>query len=664
MSSSAIERTRRQSARRYRAEVERAWDAMTTTGELTDGRLREHVGASWRRCLAAGVLPATQLPRTVGGSTGLAERHAGNRELMLAAENTWRLLADILSDTHSVLIVADADGVVLDVAGNHEVVDRGRELYVAPGFDWSENGAGTNAVGTAIATGQPAEIDSVEHFCAVAKVWNCAAAPVRDTVDGTLVGVIDITTFGDAWHGHGLALAVTTAHQIEQTLQSRDLARNVQLLKWYQANLPRWSNHALLLLDRKGRIVTSNNHAQSLFRDRQLVERMVRGAALLSVDDARSIEDQLVALPHDLRAHALETYGRADGFEGGILVLDAVHSIGAKRGARRASEPPWKHAFRGIIGHSPGIEKLKARAARMARSTAPVLILGETGTGKELVARAVHNASPQAEGPFVAVNCGTLTPELAASQLLGYEPGAFTGAAPRGAAGQFEQADGGTRFRDEVGELPPDVQVNLLRVLQDNIVVRVGGHRERAVDVRVVAATNRDLEAAVSAGQFREDLYFRLCVLALELPPLRSRTGDIPLLAEATIAELNERYGFGPKRLGAELVAFLEQQPWPGNVRQLRAVVESMYVMAEGDRLTLADLPDEMITSDGTAASAAAAVPAAALFAPPLKTMANLERDAILAHLEACHGNRSQVARALGISRSTLYRKLADYGIG
>ncbi len=660
MQPSHLERTRRQSARRYRAEVERAWDVMTSTGQLVDDHLREHVAASWRRCLEAGVRPATQLPDVVAGGDALSERHAGNRELMLAAQNTWRLLADILSDAQSVLIVADPDGVVLDVSGNREVVDRGRELYVAPGYDWSEAGAGTNAVGTAIATGQPAEIESVEHFCSVAKVWACAAAPVRDTVDGSLVGVIDITTFGDAWHGHALALAVTTAHQIEQTLQSRDLARNVQLLKWYQANLPRWTNHALLLLDRKGRIVTSNNHAQSLFRDRQLVERMVRGASLLNVDDARSIDEQLAALPHELRAHALETYGRSGDFEGGILVLDAVRSVGTQR-RRALARSPGAHdghaAFRGIIGASPGIGKLKLRAARMARSTAPVLILGETGTGKELVARAVHAASPQAAGPFVAVNCGALTPELAASQLLGYEPGAFTGAAPRGAAGKFEQADGGTLFLDEVGELPADVQVNLLRVLQDNIVVRVGGHRERAVDVRVVAATNRDLEAAVAAGEFREDLYFRLRVLALELPPLRARSGDVALLAEAAIAALNERYGFGPKRLAPDLVEFFEQQPWPGNVRQLHAVVESMYVMAEGDRLGLADLPDEFLAGDD---SAALCPPAP----PPLKTMASLERDAILAHLEACGGNRSRVARALGISRSTLYRKLAEYGIG
>ena len=161
MQPSHLERTRRQSARRYRAEVERAWDVMTSTGQLVDDHLREHVAASWRRCLAAGVLPATQLPEAISGRDALAERHAGNREFMLAAQNTWRLLADILSDAHSVLIVADPDGVVLDVSGNRDVVERGRELYVAPGYDWSEAGAGTNAVGTAIATGQPAEIESV-----------------------------------------------------------------------------------------------------------------------------------------------------------------------------------------------------------------------------------------------------------------------------------------------------------------------------------------------------------------------------------------------------------------------------------------------------------------------------------------------------------------------
>ena len=658
MPQNQIERTRRQSARRYRAAVERAWDRLTVSGELSTDDMREHVSSSWRRCLAHGVSPVHQIPPEHARGDDVQLMRDSHREFMLAASNTWRMLADILTDTQSILLVADPRGVVLDVSGDPMVVDRARELYVAPGYEWSEHASGTNAVGTAIATLQPTEVDSVEHFCSVAKIWACAAAPVRDTVDGSLVGVVDITTFGEAWHGHSLALAVTTAHQIEQTLQSRDLARNVQLLQWYQSNLPRWSNHALLLLDRKGRIVTSNGHAQSLFRDRQLVERMARGAPLLTVTGGRVGDSHLAGLPHGLRAQALEAYGRTGEWEGGLLVLDAVHTIAP---ARRRLASPVAHeeslergAFRAIVAQSQVMEDLKLRAARMALAAAPVLILGETGTGKELFARAVHAASAVADGPFVAVNCGTLTRDLAASQLLGYEAGAFTGAAPRGAAGKFEQADGGTLFLDEIAELPSDVQVHLLRVLQDGIVVRVGGHRERQVKVRIVAATNRDLEVAAVAGTFRRDLYYRIKVLTLDLPPLRARREDIALLAEATIAELNERYGFGPKRLTPELAAHLEQQDWPGNVRELRAVIESMYVMARTDRLALDDLPVERD-------------PSPALLAPQpaveLKTMSSLERDAIAAHLAAHVGNRSKVARALGISRSTLYRKLAEYDL-
>ena len=519
------------------------------------------------------------------------------------------------------------------------------------------SGGGTNAVGTAIATGQPTEVESVEHYCSVAKIWACAAAPVRDTVDGSLVGVVDITSYAETWHGHSLALAVTAAHQIEQTLQSRDLARNVQLLQWYQSNLPRWSNHALLLLDRKGRIITSNGHAQSLFRDRQLVERMTRGAPLLEVA-AGAVRTPTSSICRMACARTrLESYGRGQDWEGGLLVLDAVRTIAPTRprlpGGGALSPATESSAFRAIVAQSEVMAGIKARAARMAAAAAPVLVLGETGTGKELFARALHAGSPVAAGPFVAVNCGTLTRELAASQLLGYEPGAFTGAAPRGAAGKFEQADGGTLFLDEVAELPPEVQVHLLRVLQDGVVVRVGGQRERQVKVRIVAATNRDLEADVATGLFRRDLYYRLKVLCLELPPLRARREDIALLAEAAIAELNERYGFGPKRLATELLAHLEQQPWPGNVRELRGVIESMYVMARDDRLTLGDYPQ------GPAAAPVGV--ASPILTLELKSMSSLERDAIAAHLAAHGGNRSQVARALGISRSTLYRKLAEY---
>ncbi len=250
----------------------------------------------------------------------------------------------------------------------------------------------------------------------------------------------------------------------------------------------------------------------------------------------------------------------------------------------------------------------------------------------------------------MAIKCDVLNRETAARELLGYEGGAFNGALPKGQGGKFEEADGGTLFLDEVGALPAELQVQLLRLVQEQSVLRLGGSRERPLSVRVIAAADQDLEAAVAEGRFRRDLYYRLRVLLLAIPPLRERAGDIVSLAETFIHELNEQYGLGPKRIGDDLRAVLEGHGWPGNVRELRAVVESMYVLSENDLLSSADLPPDLaVTRPAPAAS--------------LQTIADLERDAIARELVAQAGNRSRVARALGISRSTLYRKLVEYSL-
>jgi DNA-binding NtrC family response regulator len=253
---------------------------------------------------------------------------------------------------------------------------------------------------------------------------------------------------------------------------------------------------------------------------------------------------------------------------------------------------------------------------------------------------------------LLAVNCGTLTRELAASELFGYEAGAFTGAAPKGRAGKFEEADGGTLFLDEIGELPLDVQVGLLRVLQDNVVLRVGGNQERKVKVRIIAATNRDLEEDVAAGRFRLDLLYRLKVLSLRVPPLRERLDDLQMLV---VTRLHEAYGLGRKRVAPALLAALEAHAWPGNVRELHGVVESMYVLSDSDELTPADLPEGFALSR--------VVEAGALPAEAPRSISRMARAAIEAELAANGNNLSEVARRLGISRSTLYRKIKRYGL-
>lgn len=508
MGDSGLGRTRRQGSKLYYSQVQRAWEQMALTGAVGDSSLRGLVSESWARCLQHGVVPTSELLPCAADDARLAEMRESNSELLLASQNSWRVLGDILAGTESMMIVADAQGVILDACGSPAIMDQGAALCVAVGYEWSEVAAGTNAIGTAIATGSAAEVESVEHFCAIAKLWACAAAPVRDVFDDSLLGVIDVTTFGDAWHGHSLALAATTAHQIEQTLKSRELARNVQLLHWYQANAVRWALNPHVLLDRKGRVITSNARAQAMFRERGLDQRLVRGACLLEISSGAPIDSVVPELAYGLRVHACEAYGRGAEWSGGLLVLESAAGESGRCAAPVRSGASVDH-FAGIVGCSPVMTEIKRRAARAARGTAPVLILGETGTGKELFAHAIHRASPRAAGPFVAINCGLLTRELAASELFGYEGGAFTGALTKGHAGRFEQADGGTLFLDEIAELPLDVQVGLLRVLADTIVVRVGGTHARQLDLRIIAATNQDLAAAVAAGSFRRDLYYR-----------------------------------------------------------------------------------------------------------------------------------------------------------
>jgi transcriptional regulator with PAS, ATPase and Fis domain len=306
-----------------------------------------------------------------------------------------------------------------------------------------------------------------------------------------------------------------------------------------------------------------------------------------------------------------------------------------------------------IVGESPAMQRLKARIAKVAPLDVAVLVQGESGTGKELVARALHREGPRRAGPLVAVNAAALPANLVESELFGYAPGAFTGAERRGRKGRFEQADGGTVFLDEIGDMPLDTQAKLLRVLQDGVVEPVGGDRPVPVDFRLVAATNRDLRAMVEQGRFRLDLYFRISTVSLDVPRLTDRMGDIPLLVRHFLQELAELHGRPPPRVSATAQAFLAAQPWPGNVRQLRQALERALIFAEGEELMPADF-DLAAGSPGPEAEAGS---------PGLPRLpdaaARLEEDMIRQALIRSGGNKKQAAAELGISRSHLYRKLA-----
>ncbi|MVW73208.1 sigma-54 dependent transcriptional regulator [Bordetella sp. 15P40C-2] len=332
------------------------------------------------------------------------------------------------------------------------------------------------------------------------------------------------------------------------------------------------------------------------------------------------------------------------------ICMDRLQSI-LDRIASTAEHIPAE-GFRGrMVGESAGIQEVYRSIARVGPTNTTVMLIGESGTGKELAAEAIHKASKRADKPYIAVNCGAISPNLMESELFGHERGSFTGA-DRQHKGYFEQADGGTLFLDEVTEMPLELQVKLLRVLESHEFMRVGSHKIQKCDVRVVAATNRNPEQAVRDGRLREDLYYRLAVFPLELPPLRARESDPQLLADRFLADLNEMHGT-QRVFSPEVYEQLLTHNWPGNVRELRNYVQRAYVMADGDTLN-APVKRRMQIGKKPASGDCIDVPVDT-------TLADAERKLILATLERCAGVKKQAATLLGVSPKTLYNRLMAY---
>ena len=315
-----------------------------------------------------------------------------------------------------------------------------------------------------------------------------------------------------------------------------------------------------------------------------------------------------------------------------------------------------RYGLEGIIGHSPAMQRVFDILRQVADSNATILILGESGTGKELVAQAIHTNSPRRERNFVALNCAALSQGLIESELFGHVKGAFTGAVST-KEGVIVYADGGTLFLDEVGDMPLETQAKLLRVLESREVQPVGGNTARRVDVRLVAATNRDLQEMVKEGTFREDLLFRLQVVTVDLPPLRERSGDVPMLMDHFIGELAAEHGRDVRGIAPEARALLVRYRWPGNVRELRNAIENMVLLARRDVIDVEDLPEHIRSATGSGGRAEGHYDLAG------RTLAEVERDLIEANLALADGNRQKAAKLTGVGERTLYRKLKEYGL-
>ena len=636
--------------------VAAAWERFMEDRPLPVKGLRNVVFDSWQRCRTEAVNPASHC------APGLATENVRqlteqNRDLCDVARPVLDGLREILRECGTLFMLSDPKGTILQLAGETRVRSVGEEINLAVGGHWNEEVIGTNAIGTAIATCAPVQIHASEHFCLDVKRWTCAAAPVLDPVSRCLLGVVNVSGVKETFHGHTLGLVMTAARQIEGELAHREAALQSQLLSRSLEYFGRYGSDGLVLCDHRGRIVRTSSNLQAALELHGIHQCLKVGVPLNGLNLNQPKSESRSQRPGWLKAEWMCPIKDQHGELGTLLVVPVtdrkLYSVSPPRPLNAV--PKDDDAFAEIIGNSEVLQATRARARRMAALDLPVLLLGETGVGKEVFARALHRAGHRPDGPLVVVNCGAFTRELLASELFGYAEGAFTGARRSGLPGKFEQADGGTLFLDEIGEMPLDMQPHLLRVLQDGIVVRLGDTRDRRVSMRLIAATNRDLQKEVAQGRFREDLYHRLCVLSLPLPALRDRPGDIETIVEHLNRKLADKYGCAPKQLEASVLQAFHNYRWPGNIRELQNVFESTFALSEGPVIELAALPP---------AIAQALVPSNNGPAPDLSggatgRLEDVEHKAILDAVGQSQGNMTAAARTLGISRSTLYVKLA-----
>lgn len=626
-------------------QLEQAWQVCLKGGVDRPAGVRQVIWDSWRRSVSAGIDPADGDYRFVAPDD-LAATLAANRVLIAAAAQVMRGLLAYNPRGH--INLTDAHGTTLYFCG----------LDLTPvGSRLLESVQGTNCTGLALAEDRLVYVLAEENFARGLRQrrMHCAAAPIRDA-QGRTLAMLTLTAEPGWFHFHTLGTVQAAAEAV-----SRQMA--LQALLEEQQTVLEVLNEGLVVLDERGCIKALNRYARQLFR----VGRDLLGSPFQRLGQSELTDEILLRGGEGLRDLdcTFELHDRSHlaclvsvcPLEQGGRVVSLRENRRIREITRRIIGTQASYTFDTIQGSSRAIQDALHLGRIASRSDSTTLVLGESGTGKELFAQAIHNASDRCNGPFVAVNCGAIPRDLVQSELFGHVEGAFTGSARGGSAGKFELADGGTIFLDEIGDMSFDAQVSLLRVLQEGEVTRVGAKQSRQVNVRIIAATHRNLSQAVADGAFREDLYYRLNVLNLTVPPLRMRREDIPLLALHFLGRCARSLRKSVQGISPEALNILSAHQWPGNVRELENAIERATNLAVSDQLLPGDLPLEIQPRQPAGTSATAPEPRTTL------DLGAHEMNAIIAALKGTRGNIRLAAQQLNVSRGGLYNKMNRFGL-
>jgi sigma-54 dependent transcriptional regulator, acetoin dehydrogenase operon transcriptional activator AcoR len=655
-------------------EIARSWEAFVSSGELIGPPLRPLIEERWRTCRELGIDPSMRRAPTVLSPPEIATILA-REDLGRAGRSVLESFGRVVEGTGHVIVLADAAGRILHAAGHSGIQRTLEEVNLAPGGLWSEEAVGPNGIGTPIALGRPEVVFGMEHYCQGWQPFFCCGSPVRDPATGRILGGVDITGPVGKAHPMSFALTLSIAGWVEQNLSVIGLKRRNSLLQSLRGIERRWPAAAGLLVAEDGTVVDMNPAAARvlglpacsspqapllLSEISPELSQLLRQALDRGVARAEPLVFERAGTRTQLRCsiEPVAVDGRAVGMF--VALSERTAAAGARPPLRPAPSEPGRGAaasqasgFAGILGNAPPLEDALRLARAVARSlgSKPVLVLGESGTGKEVISRAMHAESERAQRAFIAVNCSALPRELVESELFGYATGAFTGARREGQAGKFEAAQGGTILLDEIDSMPMDVQAKLLRVIETGEVVRLGSTRAVALDFAIMAASGPDLRERVEKGLFRLDLFHRLSVVEIVLPPLRQRRQDISLLATAFLERECAGLGREPLVLSREAADRVVAYHWPGNVRELQNLCARWAMTVPGREIRPEQVPAHVRGGLGPE--------------PESAGQANLRsrEDAIIRQaLLDSGGHVAEAARRLAINKTTIYRRMKRWG--
>ncbi|SDX08233.1 Transcriptional regulator of acetoin/glycerol metabolism [Collimonas sp. OK242] len=648
--------------------------ATTAAGSGTFSACDAHmmIEESRQRSIAYGLSETEKPDFSPIARTDLSLLLEQNRILHAHALPVMETLYEQIINTHNMVILTDVNGLIVHTLGDDDFLEKANRVALKPGVVWSEASKGTNAIGTAIAENQAVQIHANEHYLQANHFLTCSAAPISDH-QGNVIGVLDVTGDQSSFHKHTMALVRMSAQMIENHLFSSAFQHSITLHFNTRPEFIGTLMEGIASFSPSGSFLSANK--TGLFQLGLSLSALQSHtfSSLFGLPISALFDHYRTAMPGLLNLcmpSGVRVYGRAELNSTNSIFQQSAELVrynddGARDGVKGSNlGSPSSHAtnqnarrlsgLRYLNTGDPQVAALIDKVNKVLGRDIPILVMGETGTGKELLAQAIHNDSPRANGPFVAVNCASIPETLIESELFGYEDGAFTGARKKGAVGKILQGNGGTLFLDEIGDMPFSLQARLLRVLQERMVTPLGSIKSIPVNIELICATNRNLRDMIAKGEFREDLYYRLNGLVVRLPPLRERTDIETVVEKILLAEsAGKTYTVSP-----EIMQLFKQHNWPGNFRQLTNLLRTAIVMADRENIIQRQhLPDDFLED-------------IELFRTPkpeentnwrVSNGANLEEmeiSVIQQALESNGGNVSATAKALGVSRNTIYRKL------